>query len=321
MMSISNALVSFPINGMVISLCTLSFLIVWVATPIIRRLGVHYNIGDAPGHRKVHAKMIPTMGGIGLYLAFSMCAVLGLGFSEQLLYILFAAGILLGIGILDDLKDSSPFLKFFGQCIVAIITVHAGIKIDVVSNVFGTGVLSLSNLSIPLSILWILTLINMMNFIDGIDGLAAGLAGISSFFLAIIAISQEQWAAAILASIVMGMSFGFLRFNFYPAKIFMGDSGSMLLGYFLAVITIIGALKSTFIISFSIPMLILGIPLFDIAWAIFRRLKNGTAIYLPDRAHIHHQLLDHGLNHAQVSLLLYSINIGLGVLALVLFTL
>ena len=172
------------------------------------------------------------------------------------------------------------------------------------------------SLAIPLTLLWTVALINIVNFIDGMDGLAAGVCTIAAGTFAVIAISLGRPGAGILAAILAGTTLGFLRHNFFPASIFMGDSGSMLLGFVLAAVTVHGVLKSVAAVTLVIPLLILGVPIFDLSFAVMRRIKNGQNIFRPDRGHLHHRLFNIGFSQRKAVLVLYSWCILMSSLAL-----
>ena len=296
----------------------ISILIGQFLTPLIAWICKKNQWGDEPNERKVHQKKIPNCGGVTFYVTILLTSIFSIGFNQILVPIIASISILTVVGLIDDLKGMRPIIKLLAQVFVAFLTVLFGIKIQFLSAWGVFGVISLDYLSYPMTIFWIVSIINMLNLIDGVDGLATGLTAISSFFLAILALINGQIMAVILALILMGTGLSFLRFNFEPAKIFMGDTGSMIFGYMLAVISILGALNSTISVSFTMPMLILGIPIIDVFLAILRRIKHRQPIYLPDRNHIHHKLLDHGLTHAQVSWFLYIMATALGVFAVLL---
>jgi UDP-GlcNAc:undecaprenyl-phosphate GlcNAc-1-phosphate transferase len=192
------------------------------------------------------------------------------------------------------------------QTVAALVPVLFGVSINFISTPM-TGILLLGAFSIPVTLLWIVGLTNALNFIDGLDGLASGISAIAAVTLFIVAIRIHQPGAAILMIAVAGAAIGFLRYNFNPASIFLGDSGSLFLGYILAVASIIGVLKSTIILALLIPVFILGVPIFDTASVIMRRVRDGHHIFDADRRHLHHRLLDRGFSHRQVVLSVYAV--------------
>jgi UDP-GlcNAc:undecaprenyl-phosphate GlcNAc-1-phosphate transferase len=292
----------------------ISFLVTSFVTPLVRKLALKANIIDKPTSRKLHAKPIPNLGGIAIFIGFAIASVCYKPMHETGWVIFLGASLIISLGMLDDIFTLKPWMKLIGQIVVATMTVSLGISIDFLTNPFG-GVVCLQWLSMPITVLWIVAIINMINLIDGLDGLAAGIAAISACILALVAIITGQILAAVLTMAIIGACLGFLRYNFSPAQIFMGDVGSMFLGYILAVISIIGVLKSTIAFSLVIPLLIFGIPISDTLYAIIRRFKNGQAIFKPDNGHFHHRLIDLGMSQKQVVLFIYIVSMLLGLIA------
>lgn len=279
-----------------IDVFVIPFFIVLMIIPLISYLAIKLNLVDHPASRKIHKKPIPRIGGIGIYLGF-IGALTYSGYAlkifqkpETVLPTLIGATAVMLLGLWDDIKRVPAPIKLFGQLLIAFYTVQAGIKVDFITNPFG-GIMPLGMFSMILSIVWIIAMMNMMNLIDGLDGLAAGLASISGFILFLAAVILGRFDAAILALCFIGATTGFLRHNFHPATIFMGDCGSLLLGYLLAVISIVGVMKSTATLAVAIPILALIVPISDTGMAIFRRLKAGIHIFHPDDGHLHHKLL------------------------------
>jgi len=292
-----------------------AFVVAYVLTPFFKRLANSLKIMDIPSARKVHRAPIARTGGMAVFCGFVVAVVAFQPMTLQLLGILFGGGIILSIGMIDDGFNMRPWVKLLGQCVGAAIPILFGVLIPVVTNPFG-GVISLGIFAYPLTLFWFLVLMNTMNLIDGLDGLASGISAIASAFLAVIAFLSFQWFAATLMVAICGASLAFLRYNFSPAEIFLGDCGSMFIGYMLAVASIAGCLKSPATISFLIPLIVLGIPIYDTAFAIVRRIKKRKPIFLADNLHIHHRLIGLGLSHKQAVLLLYSIGLILGCIGL-----
>lgn len=302
------------------------FLLSLGITPFIRKFALRFHILDRPALRKVHPDPVPTLGGIAIYTAF-LLAILAGGFLgkfnvidlKSILGIALGGGVILGIGIYDDIRHSSVGFKLLFQALAAAILFSFGYKITSIANPLG-GSIKLSYLSLPITMLWIMLFVNALNLIDGIDGLAAGIAAISSatFFLTGLNLGNPMASSFSLA--VLGASVGFLRHNFYPAKIFMGDTGSMFLGFTLSAIAILGAGKSVALIALLIPILAVGVPLIDTLLAVFRRSKSRHGIFNADRSHIHHKLLDLGFSARQAVWILYMAAILLGIVAVALST-
>lgn len=221
--------------------------------------------------------------------------------------------VILVVGLLDDRYELRPLLKFAGQVGVAVYTVWYGHRIEFVTNPFG-GMLYLGGWGFPLTVLWIVGVMNMVNFIDGLDGLAAGVSAIACVPLAVVALQMNRPSIALLTFILAGSAFGFLPHNFNPARIFMGDAGAMFLGFMLGAITVDGALKGAATIALTIPLLALGVPVFDILFAVIRRVSAGRPFYEADQHHLHHRLLALGLTQRQAVLVLYAVSglLGLG---------
>jgi UDP-GlcNAc:undecaprenyl-phosphate GlcNAc-1-phosphate transferase len=292
-------------------------------TPLIRWVIIKLGFFDRPDYRKVHSKLIPSMGGIAIYLAFMISGFLFLPSNKFLSVFFLCSFLLIILGLIDDIFVLSAWTKFSGQLIVALLTVIWGIKVDFMSVpefVSSKNLVYLAKLSVPLTVFWILSVINSINLIDGLDGLAGGVSIIVALTLAVVGYLREPTMAnpdkihyvIQLAVILIGSVLGFLWYNFHPASIFMGDTGSMFLGYTLAVISILGAMKGATLIALLVPLLALGLPLFDSVLAVVRRKLDNKSIFAPDKEHFHHQLLDIGLTHRQVVLLFYLISICLG---------
>jgi len=293
-----------------------SLLVSFFLTPIVRRLALRHDIVDQPGLRKVHQVAVPLLGGIPIFIGFSLGLVAHVPMDRTLIAVLVGGYLALSLGFLDDMWSIRPGFKLIGQIGIGIATYYSGISIGFVSNPFGEGLIHLGWFGLPITVVWIVAIMNTINLIDGLDGLAAGVAAISALFLCIVAIGTGQGFAAIMAVALVGASLGFLRFNFAPAQIFMGDSGAMFLGYMLAVISIIGVLKSTIAISLLIPIIVLGVPISDTIFAIFRRLKQGRPLFRSDMDHLHHHLLRRGMSQRRATLVLYGGSSILGVLAI-----
>lgn len=296
-----------------------STVIAYIATPLVRKLAIKANIYDTPGLHKRHKSPIPQLGGIAIYLAFLIPITLYLPLSPQLLAVLLGGTLMVFLGVIDDTLGTNAWIKFFGQVVIAFITYQAGLRINWVTNPLG-GLVMLDWFSLPLTILWIVGITNAINLMDGVDGLASGMSGISAGILAFVAYQTNQPVAALLLIGILGANLGFLRYNFAPAKIFMGDSGSMLLGYLLSTVSILGVLKSTVTVSLIIPILALGIPISDTIYSIFRRIKNKQPIFQADNGHFHHKLLDKGLSPRQVVLGSYFVTSVLGLVAIAIST-
>lgn len=295
-----------------------TFITVAVLIPFIKKIALHVGAVDLPNERKVHKKPMPRLGGLGIFFGFLLGYMLFATPSALMNSILIGSFIIVLTGVVDDIKPLTPATKFMGQLIASlIIVVYGGILLKDVSA-FGI-YLDFGILSYPLTIFFILGCINCMNLIDGLDGLAAGISSIYFLTIGIIAtLSSSYGLDYILTFIMLGSTLGFLVHNFNPAKIFMGDSGSMFLGFIIAVIALLG-FKNVTMTSLIIPLLILAIPILDTVFAIIRRLLKGESISKPDKFHIHHQFLRRGFSHRDTVLIIYLINLLFAAASIVYF--
>ena len=301
-----------------------SFAFTFATTPLVRRFAFKIGAIDIPkDNRRMHKKPTPRIGGLAIIFGFTVATLCFAQPSRQLYGTLAGAAIIAVMGVIDDCKNLPAKLKFVIQIIAALVVVFAGdIKIDVFTN---PNFLSDNPywvlpewLSVTLTVIWIVFITNAVNFIDGLDGLAAGVSAIMSISLVFISIRVGEYSIAILGIALMGSCFGFMPFNFNPAKIFMGDTGSTFLGFMLATLSIQGVFKSYAVISFAVPLLILGLPLFDALFAMIRRILRGQSPMTADRGHLHHRLVDMGFSQKQTVFILYAISGVLGITAVLL---
>ena len=289
-----------------------------IATPIVRKLAFKIGAVDVPkDDRRVHKKAMPLMGGLAIFAAVIVSVLIFLPLDKTTFSILIGGTLIVISGIIDDLKDMSPKVKLLFQILAGVVLILGGIKVDFITNPFtsNSSLLYLRWLSIPITLFWVVGITNTLNLIDGLDGLAAGVAMISSLSLMLVASKFGYGEITILSAIVAGACLGFLPFNFNPAKIFMGDTGALFLGFMLAAISIEGVMKSVATIAVIVPILILGVPIFDTTFAIFRRLLNGQSIMAADKGHLHHRLLNKGFSQKKTVLILYGISSIFGLFA------
>lgn len=304
-------------------------IVAFAITPLVRKTAIHFGIVDIPkDNRRMHTRTIPRMGGLAIVLAF-LFSVTVLYFVDKafivekpILGALIGAMIIVILGVLDD-KFALPALpKLFVQILAASIAVAFGCRIDVISNPMISSTQSywvLPNwFSIFITIIWIVTITNAVNFIDGLDGLAAGISAISAVTMLVVALLISEVHIAIFMAALAGACLGFLPYNFNPAKIFMGDTGSTFLGFVLATFSIQGMFKLYAVVSFAVPILILGVPIFDICFAMLRRISKGQNPMTPDRGHVHHRLIDLGFTQRQAVCIAYMLTAILGLTAVVL---
>jgi UDP-GlcNAc:undecaprenyl-phosphate GlcNAc-1-phosphate transferase len=294
-----------------------ALLIAWVSTPFVRKLAILVGAVDAPNHRKVHTRIMPRLGGLAIYVGFVLSYFIIAPATDVALGLLIGGSIVVLVGALDDKYQISPKAKLAGQLVAASVVVSLGIRVDFFYLPFDDAAVILGWLSIPITVLWIVGVTNAINLLDGLDGLASGVSAIATATMMVMALLMGNYAVALLCCVLLGSTLGFLWFNFHPAKIFMGDSGSLFLGFSLATLSILG-FKQVTIVSFIIPLLILGVPLSDTFYAIVRRLVNKTGISVADKGHLHHCLLNMGLGHRKTVLTIYAIAMSFGAAAILL---
>lgn len=292
------------------------FLFVLCIVPFIKKIAIHVGALDIPNERKVHKKPMPRLGGLAIFFGFLLGYMIYGTHSSQMNSILIGSFIIILTGVMDDIKPLKPSVKFIGQLIAASILVFYGNFLMKEISAFGI-VIDFGIFSPFLTIFFILGCINCMNLIDGLDGLAAGISSIYFLTIGIIATMQQKFGLDfILTFVLLGSTLGFLIHNFHPATIFMGDSGSMFLGFIIATIALLG-FKNVTMSSLIIPLLILAIPILDTLFAIVRRSLKGEKISTPDKFHIHHQLLNRNFSQTQTVLLIYAINILFAIASIV----
>lgn len=289
-----------------------------IGTPIVIKLANKLGFVDIPkDNRRMHKKPMPLIGGVAMYVSFVICTILFTSLNKEIILLLIGATLILISGLIDDKVGLSPKMKILFQVISAIILIISGSEITFFTNPFSFGeqVIFLQVLAIPITIFWVVGITNTVNLIDGLDGLAAGVSAISAVSLAVIAIKFGYSDVSKISIILAGSCIGFLFFNFNPAKIFMGDTGALFLGYILSYISIEGVMKSAAALTIVVPVLILGVPVFDTTFAMIRRKLSGKKIMDADKGHLHHRLLNLGLSQRQTVLILYGISIIFGILA------
>ncbi len=316
------------IDGNVIVMILLALLVAaavsFAATPLVKSFAYKVGAIDVPrDNRRMHTTPIPRLGGLAIFIAFFLSALLFGKLDRQMQGILLGAVVIEILGVFDDIFALKAIPKLIVQIFAAWIAVYHGCSIEFISNpnfFSSTIYLNLGWLSTPVTIIWIVAITNAVNFIDGLDGLAVGVSAISTASLLVIAMMVSESSVAIVLAALLGACLGFIPYNFNPAKIFMGDSGSTFLGYILACLSIQGLFKMYAIISFAVPFLILGVPIFDICFAFLRRIAKGQNPMRADRGHVHHRLIDMGFSQKQSVAITYVITAILGLAAVVLTT-
>ncbi|WP_066683957.1 MraY family glycosyltransferase [Christensenella intestinihominis] len=303
-------------SGILIVIALLfTFFVTYTTTPLVRKLAIKVGAVDVPkDERRMHSKPIPTMGGLAIFVAFAFGMLAFVDMDSSFIGLLIGALMIIILGILDDIYDLKPYIKLLGQVCAALVVCFSGVLITRVT--LFDQIIYFGNWAIPITVLWIVAITNTINLIDGLDGLACGIVAISSFaLLAVSLLSAGNPTVTIVAAVLAGACLGFLPYNLNPAKIFMGDAGAMFLGFVLSAISIQGFFKVNAVVSFGIPFLVLGLPIVDTAFAILRRLLKGQHPFHADRKHLHHRLVDMGLNQKQSVTLLYAISALLAISA------
>jgi UDP-GlcNAc:undecaprenyl-phosphate/decaprenyl-phosphate GlcNAc-1-phosphate transferase len=289
-------------------------------TPIVKKLAFLIGATDKPNHRKVHSRIMPRLGGLAIFISFIIGTLIIKPADEFFgiyhLPIIIGSFIIILTGMLDDVKEISPKLKLAGQvAAAAVVVIYGGLKVEFINLPFG-GIIDFGYLSIPITMIWIIGITNAINLIDGLDGLAGGVSSIALLTIAGMSFVMGNQYVTIMALIVAVSTIGFLFYNFHPAKIFMGDTGALFLGYIIAVLSLLGYKNVTFI-SLVIPIIILGVPISDTFFAIIRRLVNKQPLSAPDKSHLHHCLLKSGFTHRQTVLLIYAMAVAFGLVAFI----
>ena len=318
-MPIENRLIVYVLLALVVALAV-SFL----ATPVVKTFAYKVGAIDVPkDNRRMHKVPIPRLGGLAIFSGFMVSVLLFVPITPEMRSILLGAVIIVVLGVVDDIMALPAMLKFVVQIIAALIPALGGVRILAFSNpnIFSDNLYwVLDGFSIPITVLWIVGITNSVNLIDGLDGLANGVSAISATTMLMIALLISEAQVALVMAALVGACVGFMPYNLNPAKMFMGDTGATFLGYILATMSIQGLFKYYALISFVVPFLILGLPIFDTAFAFIRRIAHGQSPMHADRSHIHHRLIDMGLNQKQAVATLYVISAILGLSAVVLTT-
>ena len=313
----------YIVIGTIIAAFAVAAVLSYFFTPPVKNFAHKVGAIDVPKDaRRMHKKPIPRLGGLAIYGGF-LCSILIFGqLDETMLCVLLGAAIIVALGIFDDVLALGAKLKFVVQIVAAAIPVCIGdLQIGLFTNLnplSDTPFVHLGILAVPVTIIWIVGITNAVNLIDGLDGLAVGVSSIAAITMLAVALLTGNMPIAITMAALAGACIGFMPYNLNPAKIFMGDTGSTFLGYMLATVSIMGLFKFYAVISFAVPFLILGLPIFDTANAIIRRVAAGRSPMSPDRGHVHHKLIDMGFNQKQAVAILYAISATLGLTAVAL---
>ncbi|MBU7061408.1 undecaprenyl/decaprenyl-phosphate alpha-N-acetylglucosaminyl 1-phosphate transferase, partial [Staphylococcus aureus] len=273
-------------------------------TPIVIAISKRLNLVDKPNFRKVHTKPISVMGGTVILFSFLIGIWIGHPIETEIKPLIIGAIIMYVLGLVDDIYDLKPYIKLAGQIAAALVVAFYGVTIDFISLPMGTTI-HFGFLSIPITVIWIVAITNAINLIDGLDGLASGVSAIGLITIGFIAILQANIFITMICCVLLGSLIGFLFYNFHPAKIFLGDSGALMIGFIIGFLSLLG-FKNITIIALFFPIVILAVPFIDTLFAMIRRVKKGQHIMQADKSHLHHKLLALGYTHRQTVLLIYS---------------
>jgi len=296
----------------------IAFIVSYILTPYMARVGKKQNMVDIPGHRKIHEEAIPNLGGIVIFFGFLLSLLLVVSIEGQVKALLIGGVIILLLGVVDDIVNLSPKHKFIIQMIPALIVVVY--SSDLINSFIVNQLKSLDLLGYllyPILIFWIVGITNSINLIDGLDGLACGVSLIALVAFLILGLRQNLETLSLISIALAGSILAFLRFNFYPAKMFLGDSGSTFAGFMLASVGALWVLNSGNAFFILIPIIVLALPIFDTLFAIWRRYRSHHPIFQADKGHLHHRLLARGISHKNVVFILWGISAICSVIALI----
>ncbi len=291
--------------------------------PLVRRIALNLGLVDRPGGRKIHKSPIPRVGGVALYLGGLIGALPFLSESTQTLGIMLAGTFIFLIGLLDDLIDLQPRVKLGGQIFACLILLFFGVKISFVTDfISGKGLVALGLLTYPLTLLWVIGLTNTVNLVDGVDGLAGGIVFIALATLLSVRLATPNMQdpelisnVLVLSAAIMGSLLAFLKFNVFPAVIFMGDSGAYFLGFMTSALSIAGAAKGSILFPLIVPLIAFGLPVLDVVFAILRRYFKKVPIFQADKEHLHHRLLQRGFSQRDTTQFLWMVSCCFGFVA------
>lgn len=300
-----------------------SFLISFLMTPPVKNFAEHVGAIDVPkDDRRIHTRPIPRMGGLAIFMGFIVSCLIFADASAPLMGMMVGALIIAVMGAVDDIVALNAWVKLAAQIFAAVVAIRGGIYLDAVSNpniLSDQGIIFIGrNVSYFLTLLWIVGCTNAVNLIDGLDGLAVGVSAISSITMLVVALFVSEPVVSVILACLAGACIGFMPYNMNPAKIFMGDVGSQLLGYVLATVSIMGLFKFHTVITFFVPVMAMLVPLADTVFAFTRRILRGQSPFHADKGHFHHRLLALGLSQKQVAAVLYAVSAFMGIFAVLL---
>lgn len=315
-----------PLHSYHLAAFLVSAVVVILITPIVEKIGLKVGCIDHPGERKIHKRPMVRMGGVAIFTGALVALLIawwtgGFGVlpahkSDEVWGVAIGALSFFLLGLTDDLVGLSPLFRLGMQMVIAGVAWQVGVRIEFLTIPF-VGLEELPMwLSLIITVGWLVGMANAINMIDGVDGLAAGVSGIAAVVMLVVSLFMNQPAAALIAASLAGAAIGFLRYNFNPAKIFMGDGGAYFMGFTLAAVGVVGLVKSVTTVAVLLPYLILAVPILDISAVVIMRLRNGKSPFSADKRHLHHRLLQAGLSQRLTVLLIYSLTLWVGSLAL-----
>ncbi|MDE7245097.1 MAG: undecaprenyl/decaprenyl-phosphate alpha-N-acetylglucosaminyl 1-phosphate transferase [Oscillospiraceae bacterium] len=307
----------------VIMSLAVSMLLSFALTPLVKRLAYKIGAVDVPkDKRRMHDHPIPRLGGLAIFIGFVITVLIFAETGRQLRGILLGSCLIVAVGVVDDSHPLGAGIKFILQIVAALIAVWHGVVIEAIANPLpvGGGYLEFGIMAVPITVIWIVAVTNSVNLIDGLDGLADGVSTIAALTMLVLALLLDDLEMAVICAALVGACIGFIPYNRNPAKIFMGDTGATFLGYMLATVSVTGLFKLYAMISFIVPFIILGFPIFDTVSAFTRRVLKGQNPMKADRSHTHHKLIDMGMNQKQAVATLYQVAAVLGLCAVMIVT-
>ena len=284
----------------------IALVIVVLLTPAVGGMARLLGVVDQPDGRRLNRRPIPRLGGLAIFLGILVPSLAFLDLTGEMRGIVIGAAVACVVGAIDDFRGLAPVPKLAGQLLAAAIPTAFGVWVDHFTFPFLGAVDLPVWVGVPLTIVWIVAVMNMVNFLDGLDGLASGVCAIAGGSFAVLALSLDKFDAAILSAIVAGACVGFLRHNFFPARIFMGDSGALVLGYTLATVAVAGLLKTASTVVLFLPLLVLAVPIIDTSFVVAKRVKSGVPVYAADRSHLHHRFVSIGFSQRRAALTMWA---------------
>jgi len=280
--------------------------IVILLTPAVGGMARLLGVVDQPDGRRLNRRPIPRLGGLAIFLGILVPSLAFLDLAGEMRGVVIGAAVACVVGAIDDFRGLAPAPKLAGQLLAAAIPTAFGVWVDHFTFPFLGAVDLPPWVGVPLTVVWIVAVMNMVNFLDGLDGLASGVCAIAGGSFAVLALSLDKFDAAILSAVVAGACVGFLRHNFFPARIFMGDSGALVLGYTLATVAVAGLLKTASTVVLFMPLLVLAVPIIDTSFVVAKRMKHGVPVYAADRSHLHHRFVNIGFSQRRAALTMWA---------------